>query len=247
MLFVLTGDIQTGKTRALCDVLEKVAAEGVVPFGVVAPGLWRDPAKDAAVAYVSGGFACPEADLFDWGSIPVERVDANGFEKLGITNMLYPQGETLLFGLRRDVAKACGRLVEDAQSERARLGWHMSDEAIAKVDAHFAAACEKGVLAAAKEAAGGRFDDAEQALLVVDELGMLELYRKGGLVSAMKLLDAGPTPECQHALVVVRSRLSYLAEERFADAWNGYLDIYPGTASPGAILGALRCSARRRG
>ena len=41
MLFVLTGGIQTGKTRWLGRLVEALGAEGVRCAGVMAPGVWR--------------------------------------------------------------------------------------------------------------------------------------------------------------------------------------------------------------
>ncbi len=38
MLFVLTGDVQTGKTRWLHDLVEEIASRGVLCEGVLAPG-----------------------------------------------------------------------------------------------------------------------------------------------------------------------------------------------------------------
>ena len=69
MLFILTGDIQIGKTRWLESTCRKLAADGIPCAGVVAPGVW----------------------------VPSEHGDANGFEKLGIDNLLLPQGERIPF------------------------------------------------------------------------------------------------------------------------------------------------------
>ena len=74
MLFILTGDIQIGKTRWLESTCRKLAADGIPCAGVVAPGVW----------------------------VPSEHDDANGFEKLGIDNLLLPQGERITFARRRD-------------------------------------------------------------------------------------------------------------------------------------------------
>ena len=41
MLFLLTGDVQIGKTRWLERLAAELAAEGVTVAGVVAPGVWR--------------------------------------------------------------------------------------------------------------------------------------------------------------------------------------------------------------
>ena len=61
---------------------------------------------------------------------------------------------------------------------------------------------------------------AEGGLLVVDELGRLELMRDGGLFLRWRFWS-GPSARFPHALVVVRDWLCPWAEERFAGAWDG--------------------------
>lgn len=90
MLFILTGDIQIGKTRWLKSTCRKLAADGIPCAGVVAPGVW----------------------------VPSEHGDANGFEKLGIDNLLLPQGERIPFARRRDPSAGRGN-VRPEQPKRA--------------------------------------------------------------------------------------------------------------------------------
>lgn len=180
MLFILTGDIQIGKTRWLESTCQKLAADGIPCAGVVAPGVW----------------------------VPSEHGDANGFEKLGIDNLLLPQGECITFARRRDLAQAEGTFDPNSQSAQMQLGWEISDEAISQVNAHFD-----------RIAARSRQNE-RQSLLVVDELGRLELMRNQGLTSALALLDEGPSSAFPHALIVVRDVLVDLARERFAPAWG---------------------------
>lgn len=180
MLFILTGDIQIGKTRWLKNTCQKLAADGIPCAGVVAPGVW----------------------------VPSEHGDANGFEKLGIDNLLLPQGERITFARRRDLAQAEGTFDPSSQSAQMQLGWEISDEAISQVNAHF------GSIAARSH------QNDRQSLLVVDELGRLELMRNQGLTSALALLDEGPSSAFPHALIVVRDVLVDLARERFAPAWG---------------------------
>ena len=50
MLFLLTGGVQTGKTRWLEQLLAELADDGVESQGVVAPGVWRQRGgEDGAV------------------------------------------------------------------------------------------------------------------------------------------------------------------------------------------------------
>lgn len=180
VLFILTGDIQIGKTRWLENTCQKLAADGIPCAGVVAPGVW----------------------------VPSEHGDANGLEKLGIDNLLLPQGERISFARRRDLAQAEGTFDPNSQSAQMQLGWEISDEAISQVNAHFD-----------RIAARPRQNE-RQSLLVVDELGRLELMRNQGLTSALTLLDEGPSSAFPHALIVVRDVLVDLARERFAPAWG---------------------------
>ena len=174
MLFILTGDIQIGKTRWLKSTCRKLTTDGIPCAGVVAPGVW----------------------------VPSEHGDANGFEKLGIDN----------------------------QSAQMQLGWEISDDAIVQVNAHFD-------LIATRTHHNGR-----QSLLVVDELGRLELIRNQGLTSALALLDEGPNPAFPHALIVVRDVLVDLARERFAPSWGDPALVSPTQDAEEAIRRAFKAT-----
>ena len=189
MLFVLTGNVQTGKTRWLERFIAYTEDAGITPYGVLAPGVWVDRRNDVK---------------------HLEHADANGFEKLGIDNVLLPGKERFAFARRADLAMSEGSFDERAQSARAKLGWHISDEAIAHVNDHFAQ-----IAAAASNAKASN----SKGLLIVDELGRLELERGEGLTEALAVLEAGPTPLYQHALIVVREMLLPHLEGKFA-AWG---------------------------
>lgn len=202
VLFILTGDIQIGKTRWLKSTCRKLAADGIPCAGVVAPGVW----------------------------VPSEHGDANGFEKLGIDNLLLPQGERIPFARRRDLAQAEGTFDPNSQSAQMQLGWEISDDAIVQVNAHFD---RIGNLAGQGE---------RQSLLVVDELGRLELIRNQGLTSALALLDEGPNPAFPHALIVVRDVLVDLARERFAPSWGDPALVSPTQDAEEAIRRAFKAT-----
>ena len=249
MLFLLTGEIQIGKTRWLEGLAAELTRQGVPVAGVLAPGQW-----------------VPSAG---------ERADASGFEKLGIDNVLLPSGERVPFARRSDLARADGTFDEESQAARAELAWHISDGAIARVNAHFdalageapSAAAAAGADAASGGAAvetaravdsvrdGAPMDasddvaiggaDAEAAtavpgLLIVDELGRLELWRGEGLTSAVALFQRGPTPAFPHALVVVRDYLADKAEALLAPAWLDIARIEPTEAAKQGVLSAFQ-------
>lgn len=200
MLFLLTGEVQIGKTRWLESLVTELADCGVPCAGVLAPGQWV-PSEG-------------------------EHADENGYEKLGIDNVLLPDGERIPFARRGDLARADGTFDEESQAARAELAWHIDDEAIARVNTHF-----NEIATHASAAAPG--------LLIVDELGRLEIWRGGGLTSAMALLAQGPTTAFPHALVVVRDYLLDDAEALFAEAWPDRCRIKPNDAAREAILAAF--------
>ena len=110
MLYLLTGQVQTGKTRWLQGLVSAYEARGVAVDGVLAPGVWREvTARDGAAS----------------------------FEKLGIDNILLSEHETIPFASRRDLAVLDGIIDAESQSARARLHWEISRDALARVNAHF--------------------------------------------------------------------------------------------------------------
>ncbi len=233
MLFVLTGDIQTGKTRWLRDLIDEIACRGVLCEGVLAPGVWRKRSDEELSRCATG-----EADGAVSGS--------GEYEKLGIENRLLPDGPSVMFGRRRDLGE--GSLDGSRQSEKARLGWVISDDAIARVNEHFRKLANRsadGVLP--RELHRMPFDDAgprvsfssDEAFLVVDELGILELKRGGGLTGALDALSAGPSRRHPHALAVVRSSLVDDARRAFEPVWGPLEVIAPDGSGRAAIFDAL--------
>ena len=192
MLFFLTGDVQTGKTRWLQQLVDDLRSRGVETYGVLAPGTWIEH-RDAA--------------------------DAKGrFEKTGIDNLLLPEGRLVPFARRRDLAQDAGSYDSSSQSGRANLAWAIDDQAIELVNGHLA-----NVLARTSNDAS-----LSPGLLVIDELGQLELRRGEGLTAAMELIDRGAISALPHALVIVRRQLLDIARERFAQApWGELCAILP--------------------
>lgn len=201
MLFLLTGEVQTGKTRWLESLAADLAGRGVPAAGVLAPGQW-----------------VPSAG---------ERADGNGYEKLGIDNVLLPDGERIPFARRGDLARADGTFDETSQAARADLAWFIADDAIAQVNAHFDELARQ---------ATGAFAPAHPGLLIVDELGRLEVWRGEGLTSAVRLLRRGSTAAFPHALVVVRDYLADDVEALLAPAWPNCTRIAPDATGRAAVL-----------
>ena len=223
MLFFLTGDVQIGKTRWLQRLVDDVVAAGVPVAGVLAPGDWVPAAGD--------------------------RADGNGFEKRGIDNVLLPSGERLSFARRRDLAQLEGSFDAASQSARAKLAWEIDDAAIARVNEHFRQLAEEGRgggsergearASGSSEARGAGLASAASGLLIVDELGRLELQRGEGLTEAVALLRQGPTSAFPHALAVVREELVDEAERQLGGAWPDRCRIAPDEAGRAAVLEAV--------
>ena len=125
MLFLLTGDVQIGKTRWLEKLCGDLAAAGVCVAGIIAPGQWA-----------------PRAEGQPGGR---HGFDGEGrFEKLGIDNVLLPQGERIVFARRRDLAEGDQPFAQGEQAKAAQLAWAISDEVIAQVNNHFAMLAKMG-------------------------------------------------------------------------------------------------------
>ena len=218
MLFLLTGEVQIGKTRWLESLVAELGAFGVPCAGVLAPGQWVPSTGPHA--------------------------DANGFEKLGIDNVLLPGGERVPFARRGDLARADGTFDEESQAAKAELAWHIDDAAIDRV--HASAAAPVGAKPHSERSAeGAESKDPSRApgLLIVDELGRLEIWRGGGLTSAMALLAQGPTAAFPHALAVVRDYLLDDAEILLAEAWPDHCRISPDDTGRAVILSACEFGA----
>lgn len=172
MLFILTGDVRTGKTTWLEARVRELEAAGVAVRGVLAPGVWRDG------------------------------------EKVGIENEILPSRERVLLATPAGDECSTG------------LSWEFDAAALARVNAHLA------------ELEADATGDGRPGLLVIDEVGPLELRRGGGLTAALQLLDGGPTPAWPHALVVVRAALAGEAAARLARSWRSVELLSPD--EPGA-------------
>ena len=179
-------------------LIDKLGEKGVPLEGVLAPGVWRpNPTKP------------------------------NGFEKLGIDNVMLPGGEVVPFARRRDLASGeTSKMELQGMPADMKLAWAFSDEAVERVNAHFA------------ELAAGE-PPARPGLLVVDELGRLELERGGlGLTEAVGLVARGPRPGWPHALIVVRDWLVPRARMVFGPAWNNEIrEVGPTPQTARELLG----------
>lgn len=192
MLFVLTGRIQTGKTRWIQRLVREVERRGGICDGVVAPGDWR-------TTYEEDG--------------------EPRYEKRGIFNEILPSHERVLFAQRRDLVE-----MPCEGEESLGLGWAFRQEALRRVNAGFERMAES---------------EGAPSLLVVDEVGRLELTFGTGLTSAMRLLELGPTVRHPVALTVVREDLLSSACDRFAEPWGKVRIVAPNEDALGLVIGML--------
>lgn len=189
MLFILTGNVQIGKSRWLERLADDLFRLGVTCYGVIAPGIWVESNTNAA--------------------------NDQGYEKLGINNLLLPDNVTVPFAQRADIARANGTYADLSQAGRVGLGWHIDDAAIARVNEHLSSIEKRAE------------DDRRRKLLVIDELGRLELDHESGLVEAMRLLRNGPCAGIDDALVVVRNVFADKVAALFSSIWGETMYIAP--------------------
>ena len=183
MLYILSGDRQSGKTRWLCEKLKNLRIEGTEVVGVLAPGIWEETQSEGS---------------------------AKSFQKLGISNILLPQNKTIQFATLNPNYND-SNVVQEENSDKMLNKWQFSEEAIKIVNTHF------------DELAKNRDKTSKQeVLLVIDEIGPLELKFNKGLISAVKLLELGQSTPMKNALVVFRPSIIDMAVERFAKPWGGY-------------------------
>lgn len=206
MLFILTGGIQTGKTRWLQKTLADLEAHDIVPYGVIAPGQWLEHrGEDGTVSY----------------------------EKTGIDNELLPQHTRIPFARRKEDLDASTMSSTCSQAKQAKLSWAIDDRAIERVNEHLSSIED---LAAQL----GESPKTRGALLVIDELGPLELLHDKGLTEALSLIEHGSTDAIDNALIVVREQLADTAKQRFGKADWGGIEAIPAN-DEGAMLLCRAC------
>lgn len=134
-------------------------------------------------------------------------------------------------------------------AETGGMAWDFDAAALARVNAHLAGL--RGDRPHESGPAGDTLredsphEDASPArsarpgLLVVDELGPLELRRGAGLTEALALLAEGPTPAWPHALVVVRAGLAKEAAALLGPAWGEVRELRPDEAGTELLTGVV--------
>ena len=109
MLFILTGDIQVGKTRWLMRTLNSLEESGVLVGGVLTPGVWRHRSPQE-ITDASGAGECGE------------------YEKLGIDALLLPERGRISFARPASWGVDGADAQRANQSREAKLGWNISED-----------------------------------------------------------------------------------------------------------------------
>lgn len=241
MLFILTGDVQIGKTTWLSHAVDALTAAGVRCDGVLAPGVWEQRANGSFDKLGIDNVLLPEkrrlsfarrADLARAEGTYDENAQAAraalrwhiSDEAIRIVNrhfdaLLTSQQDSVL------VVRADGDDADRADETSCPHGPHETDGA---------GKSARKANASAPSGASGMPVSARplhplRRVLVVDEVGQLELMRNEGLTSAVRLLEAGPRNIYAHACLIARDRFGLVdeAERRFSRAWGGSVRISP--------------------
>lgn len=249
MLFILTSEIQSGKSRWLENLIERFSEHEIAYAGVLAPGIWRKRNNDVILKERI------EASMRGEDPNAIKR-----FEKLGINNILLPSNELIEFARRCDLQNGTPSKHLN-ESEKAGLEWVIFDDAVERVNSHL------------KDIEANAFDDqssndgetnhpnkrghlhesrksprttrlqtnlGKSGILIIDEIGRLELQHEGGLTAAMELLRRGPSKTFPHALIVVRPKLTPLAEQHFSSSWGSPTYISPTEQDAERLLNLLQ-------
>ncbi|MDO4842836.1 MAG: nucleoside-triphosphatase [Phoenicibacter congonensis] len=128
-----------------------------------------------------------------YGVVSPGIFDAEG-RKVAVNARLYPSAETFLVGQKEAnfSGPCCGN----------RIPWDFDEAAVGAVNNLF-------------EAYDGLAD-----VLVIDELGPLEINNNGGFLAPLDLLKQGPTACAPITIAVVRHRLLEPLKSLLADAWT---------------------------
>ena len=121
MLFILTGDIRTGKTTWLEARVRELEAVGVPVRGVLAPGVWRDgekvgienvllPSRERVLLATPAGDGCSTGLGWDFNPAALARVNAHlaGLNATAVEKDVCPGSSSSTRSARLSCAAATG-------------------------------------------------------------------------------------------------------------------------------------------
>lgn len=266
MLFLLTGDIQCGKTRWLENLCREAESRGTSVAGVLAPGVWEE-LKDAPEKFYKLGInnvLLPSKAKVRFANRPNQGLMKKGHAKAPAMN------ENTEKIVHIDGANICDNIIAKPQlddkgsskkAEKHKVGWDILDDAVIQVNKHFLdlIVINEGIGRKTQEKNNSVLQDVKtcpkkeevqdstnrnleienNSLLAIDELGRLELMFNSGLTNAVKLLESGPSNTFPNAVAVVRSSLIDDAFEKFSHSWNEIKTIEPTEASRSLVLDCI--------
>lgn len=146
--------------------------------------------KTTALQRLCENFQAEDKSVY--GVVSPGVFDAEG-TKVAVNAQLYPSSETFLVGQKQaNISRSCcGN----------RIPWDFNEEAVDAVNKHF------------------ETYDGTARVLVIDELGPLEINNNGGFLDPLNLLKRGPSACAPTTIVVVRHRLLGSLKALLADAW----------------------------
>ena len=209
MLYLLTGEIQTGKTRWLEARVAEAEAAGVEVHGVLSPGEWA-PTTD-------GGFEKKGIDLVFYPSH--ERVrfadrlspddvtdeDEDGYDEPEVIGEMETLTGAPLAGE--------GMAPHPVHADGRTLGWKFYSYWFGQGNALFAE------LRRDREPAG-----TAKRLVVIDEIGRLELNGRG-FSEALAFLMDGESPAYPNVVAIVRSELLERTRTLLDPIWGDRLQV----------------------
>ena len=255
MLFLLTGDIQTGKTRWLQALLKELEKRGNSYAGVIAPGVWKKYETEELEKLGIDNILLPQEEKISFARRRDLAQAEGNFDETSQSareKMMWEISEAALaqvndyFGtlLKKHCealdAQALPRNNTSALKKACTCATTTTTKAAKAATAKTNCSSEKNssekVCSPSKNAA----DIAAPSLLIIDELGRLELLRNAGLTNATNLIKQGPSTLFPHAVIIVRESLLPDAHALFDSAWNGKVEeIFPNDPCRQKILNIL--------
>lgn len=217
MLFILTGEVQTGKTRWLSELTLRLSEENIPCYGVLTPGTWKR--EDTSFEKLGiEAVLLPQNQVIPFAKrgdlvLPEEHISKQS-SSLGLHWCIF---EGALQEVNEHFSKLHSKVCTSSATGEGQTELTQDKTLVSE--------------------AGGSH---KKGLLIVDELGKLEFeIEQGGLTGAFDLLDEGATELYDHALIVVRSSLYAQAEARFKGSWARVQALYPTESAAQGLLNVL--------
>ena len=246
MLLILTGDVEIGKTTWLTKAADALTAADVRCDGVLAPGVWQRRADGSLDKLGIDNLLLPSREKIPFAR-RADLAQAEGVFDEGAQSakaqLKWHISDCAILRVNAHfdaLMEENRRLVEAMRSKEAQAAMLSDKEckiaaAAASAETTPSSGLEAGIdpsLRSPLYSCRRADQERRQRILIVDELGQLELLRGEGLTSAVRMLEKGPCGIYAHAILIARDRFGLVeaAEQRFAAAWGGSVRIAPADA-----------------